>query len=565
VTEREAAAPAADDAANGAAAAATTASANAPKGSGQGGGNQQFDDVGLATVPKPLDKYGGGGDGGDGGGGGGDGGDVGGSWRRRRERPRMADPWQSDRWRTARTRRQVEARQEEERASALAAASPATPLSPEQLAEVEAALVELLSTVQGSRLAPRRQAWSARLERGLAMFRSVQDVCRPETANVVLSVLVRAGREQDVMDLLRLLRRRGIEVDVANYTSMVSRFSKAGNLRLATSLFRELAQRHVPELPMITALLSGLFDAKMFDEASKLYAEAVEGKGLVPDVQLHNVMLKGLRLASKGEQFDALSQRLLADGAVSEVTFVEMTQMELQRRRPRGVLDLWRVALKNYPALLTSRLVTVGASGLCKLGHPVLAWNEVQRVVGLERPVSPEPVLFYTLIFDFVRGERVDLVRSVWTALPRFKIAPNQRMVERYVMALTHLGYARDAAGELLKLAAQGSSVEATRSMASNFVSLLRESDAAGDKAALEALERFVSTLPVTRFERSFAANSQALRTRVHPYFLEEPPLEPEAAQHLFDLLRALEPTLLNTGQSLGIKPLKLWFTKGAA
>lgn len=114
----------------------------------------------------------------------------------------------------------------------------------------------------------------------------------------------------------RLMRDSGIEKDVVSYASMISCYSKVGNLNAVLKLFNQLKEMGFkPDLKIYNAVIHALAKGKCFNGARRLL-EAMEESGTSPNAATFNSLIRPLcklhRVEDARELFDEMLNRGLS-------------------------------------------------------------------------------------------------------------------------------------------------------------------------------------------------------------------------------------------------------------
>uniref|UniRef100_A0A2C9VD18 Pentacotripeptide-repeat region of PRORP domain-containing protein n=1 Tax=Manihot esculenta TaxID=3983 RepID=A0A2C9VD18_MANES len=205
--------------------------------------------------------------------------------------------------------------------------------------------------------------------------------------NIVLngwSNVIGSPRQSD--RIWREMCKRGIQYDAVSYASIISCYSKAGNLYKVLKLYNQMNEMRIePDRKVYNAVIHALAKARHVKEAINLM-KAMEDKGIAPNTVTYNSLIKPLCKARKIDE---------ARGVFDEM---------LQRGHSPTI--------RTYHAFFR----------ILRTGEEVFALLEKMRKMGCQ-PITDTYIM---LIRKFCRWRQFDDVFKLWNEMSENGIGPDR-------------------------------------------------------------------------------------------------------------------------------------------
>ncbi|KAF0892142.1 hypothetical protein E2562_013505 [Oryza meyeriana var. granulata] len=213
---------------------------------------------------------------------------------------------------------------------------------------------------------------------------------------------------------------KGIERDVVSYGSMISCFSKAGNLDTVMKVFNRMKEAGItPDRKVYNAVVYALAKGRCVDEAKAL-VRSMEEKGVAPDTATFNSLIRPLCKARKVQEAWEMLDDMLGRGLSPSV---------------RTFHALFDVAIS-----------------------PIEVFDLLDKMKALQ--CEPQMDTYIMLIRKFCRWRQHDSVQKLWSAMPANGLSPDRSAYIVFIHGLFLNGRLEEAAKYYEEMKAKGFSPE---------------------------------------------------------------------------------------------------------
>ncbi|MED6195907.1 hypothetical protein PIB30_042296 [Stylosanthes scabra] len=149
------------------------------------------------------------------------------------------------------------------------------------------------------------------------------------TYNIVLDILGRTGRVDEMLDVFATVKETGFVPDTVSYNTVLNGLRKAGRTDFCTVYFKEMSENGVePDLLTYTALIESFGRSGNAEESLKCFRE-MKLKGILPSIYIYRSLINNLNKSGKVE----LANELLEEMNSSSTRLAGPEDFKPKRRR----------------------------------------------------------------------------------------------------------------------------------------------------------------------------------------------------------------------------------------
>lgn len=121
------------------------------------------------------------------------------------------------------------------------------------------------------------------------------------TYNIILDILGRTGRVNEMLDMFASLKETGFVPDTISYNTLINGLRKVGRSDMCFEYFKEMKENgNEPDLLTYTALIDISGRAGNIEESLKFFTE-MKLKGILPSIQIYRSLIHNLNKTEKIE------------------------------------------------------------------------------------------------------------------------------------------------------------------------------------------------------------------------------------------------------------------------
>nr|XP_004487325.1 pentatricopeptide repeat-containing protein At1g11900 isoform X2 [Cicer arietinum] len=130
------------------------------------------------------------------------------------------------------------------------------------------------------------------------------------TYNIVLDILGRTGRVDEMLDVFASMKETGFLPDTVSYNTLITGLRKVGRSDMCFAYFKEMIENgNVPNLITYTALINVFGRAGNVEESLKCFRD-MKLKGILPSMQIYKALIHNLNKREKFELATELSEEM---------------------------------------------------------------------------------------------------------------------------------------------------------------------------------------------------------------------------------------------------------------
>ncbi|MED6157753.1 hypothetical protein PIB30_026147 [Stylosanthes scabra] len=149
------------------------------------------------------------------------------------------------------------------------------------------------------------------------------------TYNIVLDILGRTGRVDEMLDVFATVKETGFVPDTVSYNTVLNGLRKAGRTDLCIVYFKEMSENGVePDLLTYTALIESFGRSGNAEESLKCFRE-MKMQGILPSIYIYRSLINNLNKSGKVE----LANELLEEMNSSSTRLAGSEDFKPKRRR----------------------------------------------------------------------------------------------------------------------------------------------------------------------------------------------------------------------------------------
>ncbi|XP_059648118.1 pentatricopeptide repeat-containing protein At2g06000 [Cornus florida] len=271
--------------------------------------------------------------------------------------------------------------------------------------------------------------------------------CLPNlmTYNILINGLCRVGEVDRGRELLREIQSgNGFHPDVVTYTSMISGYSKLGNMEAALNIFDEMINCGTkPNLFTFNVLINGF--VKKGDMASALNMhEKMRFLGCIPDVVTFTSLLDGYCRSGQVDQGLKLWDEMNVKNLYPNVyTFAILINALCKENRINEARDLLRQLKSRGDIVPRPFIYNPVIDGFCKAGNI----DEANVIVAemAEKRCNPDKLTYTILIIGHcVKGRMLEAI-SIFNKMLAVGCAPDAITVNSLINCLLKAGMPNEA------------------------------------------------------------------------------------------------------------------------
>ncbi|KAJ8771703.1 hypothetical protein K2173_026880 [Erythroxylum novogranatense] len=211
------------------------------------------------------------------------------------------------------------------------------------------------------------------------------------------------GSPREAERVWREMRKRGIPYDVVSYASIISCYSKTGNLYRVLKLFDRMKSVGIePDRKVYNAVIHALAKGRHVKEAFKL-VETMEEKGIAPNAVTYNSLIKPLCRAKKIDEARQVFDDMLHHGLPPNIkTYHPFLRMLRTEDEVFALLDKMR-KMNCWPTNDTYIMLIRKFCRCRQLDSALKLWNEMS-----ENGISPDRSSYLVLIHGLFLNGKLD-------------------------------------------------------------------------------------------------------------------------------------------------------------
>ncbi|XP_006651880.2 pentatricopeptide repeat-containing protein At5g14080 [Oryza brachyantha] len=181
--------------------------------------------------------------------------------------------------------------------------------------------------------------------------------------------LCKNGKGDDMWEFFRVLLDKGYCRNVRDYHLMVSFLGKAGKVREAYDVLKEVKKKRLePDISSYNSLMEALCRNNLLRPAKKLWDEMFTS-GCSPNLQTYNILITKFAEINESEQAQQLFDRMFQKGVSPDgTTYTSVINMLCQEKKYEQSVEIFTKCVMQDPELASS-VLTVFMLALCKQGN----------------------------------------------------------------------------------------------------------------------------------------------------------------------------------------------------
>lgn len=214
----------------------------------------------------------------------------------------------------------------------------------------------------------------------------------------------------------------GVKHDVVSYSSMISCYSKGGNLHKVLRLFDRMKQEGIePDRKAFNAVIHALAKARFVAEAMKTMKTMEEEKGMKPNVVTYNSLIKPLCKAKKTEEAKRVFDEMMEKGIVPTIPTYHAFMRIL--RTGDEVFELL-AKMRKMGCEPTADTYIMLIRKFCRwrdFDNVLLLWDEMK-----EKGVGPDLSSYMVLIHGLFLNGKVEEAYGYYKEMKEKGMRPNE-------------------------------------------------------------------------------------------------------------------------------------------
>ncbi|CAI0433863.1 unnamed protein product [Linum tenue] len=273
----------------------------------------------------------------------------------------------------------------------------------------------------------------------LSRYKNVQDAeqlmwCNKEifpfntkSFNIVLNGWCNViGSPREAERVWREMSKRGIRYDVVSYASIISCYSKAGNIYKVLKIYNRMKEMNIePDRKVYNAVIHALAKAGHAEEAIDLLKTMDEKKGISPNAVTYNSLIKPLCKAQKINEARAVFDEMLQRGLPPTIPTYHAFLRYL--RTAEGVFELLE-NMSKVGCQPTNDTYIMLIRKFCR-------WRQLDNVFKLwdlmiRNGISPDRSTYIVLIHGLFLNGELELAHQYYAEMKEKQLLPEPKIDE---------------------------------------------------------------------------------------------------------------------------------------
>ncbi|XP_015632358.1 pentatricopeptide repeat-containing protein At5g14080 [Oryza sativa Japonica Group] len=206
------------------------------------------------------------------------------------------------------------------------------------------------------------------------------------------------GKGDDMWEFFRVLLDKGYCTDVRDYHLVVSFLGKAGKVREAYDVLKEVKRKRLePDISSYNSLMESLCRKNLLRPAKKLWDEMFTS-GCSPNLQTYNILITKFAEINESEQAQQLFDRMFQKGVSPDVTtYTSVINMLCQEKKYEQAVEIFTKCVVQDTEVASS-VLTVFILALCKQGNFKGALSVLSCIPSNVESVNSHVILLKCLI-----------------------------------------------------------------------------------------------------------------------------------------------------------------------
>lgn len=216
----------------------------------------------------------------------------------------------------------------------------------------------------------------------------------------------------------------GVKLDVVSYSSMISCYSKGGNLNKVLRLFDRMKKECIePDRKVYNAVVHALAKARFVSEAMKLMKTMEEEKGIVPNVVTYNSLIKPLCKARETEEAKQVFDEMLDKGIFPTIRTYHAF-MRIQRSGEEVFELLAKMRKMGCEPTVDTYIMLIRK--FCRwrdFGNVLLLWDEMK-----EKGVGPDLSSYIVMIHGLFLNGKIEEAYRYYKEMKEKGMRPSENV-----------------------------------------------------------------------------------------------------------------------------------------
>ncbi|KAL0926861.1 hypothetical protein M5K25_003114 [Dendrobium thyrsiflorum] len=196
------------------------------------------------------------------------------------------------------------------------------------------------------------------------------EVCRPDVFayTAMVKILISEGNVDGGLRVWDEMVKDGVEADVMAYSTLIAGLCKAGRMERGKELFKEMKKKgFLIERAVYGALVEGFVDGGQVESGAQILKEMV-GDGYRADLGIYNLLIKGFCADGKVDKALKIFQIVIMEGIEPEfstllpllITYADGNQMDMLYQFVDRISELGLPVIDHLSSFFTAYLVKGG-------------------------------------------------------------------------------------------------------------------------------------------------------------------------------------------------------------